>query len=215
LRHDKIFGAFGIHPHDSGDFTSETESEIRNIISNEKKIVAWGEIGLDYFKNHAPKQIQQKAFARQLECAVALKLPIVIHTRDAEADTFQILSEVVKDRGHRIHVHCFTSSLEFSQKLLGNYDNLFLGITGIVTFSNHLKEIVRKVNFMEISNDLQGSLIQTFAGNRWPIFGTTSLSVNFVEYSLNFQWEYLSLRDDSKNCRNDFQHQNGSTVTSI
>lgn len=130
----EVFGAFGIHPHDAKAYDDALENRLR-AASGHAKAVAWGEIGLDYHYDFSPREAQRDAFARQIRQGVGLGKPLIIHTREAEADTLEILErEAPKD--WRIHVHCFTSSPAMAERLLSHFPNLCLGFTGIVTFKN-------------------------------------------------------------------------------
>jgi TatD DNase family protein len=138
-----VYGAFGIHPHDAKAYSPGLEEILRKAMDN-PKTVAWGEIGLDYHYNMSPPELQREVFVRQIRMGVECGKPLIIHTREAEADTLEILrSEAPRD--WRIHVHCFTSSLDLAGKLLDAFPNLRLGFTGIVTFKNalDLQEVVK------------------------------------------------------------------------
>ena len=132
----------GIHPHEAELFTPEVDAFIRaNAVRPE--VVAIGEIGLDYYRNDAPVDVQKAAFRAQLQIAQDLGLPAEIHTRDAEADTAEILREFAG--GRRGILHCFTSSWTLAEVGLAcGYD---ISISGVVTFKNadDLRETVRKV----------------------------------------------------------------------
>jgi TatD DNase family protein len=106
LENDKVYGTFGIHPHDSKYYTDEVEKKLIDCFSN-KKAVAWGECGLDYFYNNSEKEVQKKIFARQLQVATKLEKPVVIHSRDAMEDTLNIMKDNLS-QDHFIHLHCFT-----------------------------------------------------------------------------------------------------------
>eukprot|EP01089_Gocevia_fonbrunei_P020449 TRINITY_DN7633_c0_g1_i2.p1 TRINITY_DN7633_c0_g1~~TRINITY_DN7633_c0_g1_i2.p1 ORF type:complete len:194 (+),score=29.73 TRINITY_DN7633_c0_g1_i2:41-583(+) len=97
------------------------------------KVVAWGEIGLDYHYDLSDRETQKKVFSQQISKAIELKKPLVIHTREAEEDTYTIMKELVP-KDWNIHIHCFTSSKPFAEKLLSEWDNLFIGFTGVITF---------------------------------------------------------------------------------
>ncbi|KAG6845025.1 hypothetical protein H0H87_001546 [Tephrocybe sp. NHM501043] len=100
------------------------------------RCVGWGEMGLDYHYDNSPRDIQREVFTRQLRQAVRLGKPLTIHTREADADTERILkAEVPVD--HKIHIHCFTDSPEFAQRLLDHFPNLCIGITGVITYSSN------------------------------------------------------------------------------
>lgn len=140
--HPQIFYTQGIHPHDSKLMTDEVFEKIRSRV-DEPKMVAVGEIGLDYHYNNSPPEAQRAAFERQLQLAVDSDLPVVIHTRDAEEDTIAILknfSRILKRKGV---VHSFTSSLELAKFVLS--EDFYIGINGIVTFkkAENVQEVAR------------------------------------------------------------------------
>lgn len=136
----EVYFTQGIHPHDSKD---ATETEFRKIEerSSHPKMVAVGEIGLDYHYNNSPHDIQMKHFERQLEIAVQKDLPVVIHTRDADEDTRAILKNFAPHLKRKGVVHSFTSSLELAEFVLS--EGFYLGFNGIITFKN--AENVQKV----------------------------------------------------------------------
>ena len=130
----EVYGAFGIHPHDAKAYDDGLESRLRAALAH-PKTVAWGEIGLDYHYDFSPRETQREAFIRQIRQGVSLGKPLIIHTREAEADTLEIMEREIP-RDWRIHVHCFTSSPGMAERLLAHFPNLCLGLTGIVTFKN-------------------------------------------------------------------------------
>jgi len=132
--HDKIWAAFGIHPHHATQYTTEIEESIIKAMSH-PRTVAWGEMGLDYCYFRSPRDVQKDVFTRQIKCALTANKPLVIHTRDAEDDTFKIMNGLIPPKWP-IHVHCFTSSKEFAEKLLKNWTKLYIGFTGVITFSS-------------------------------------------------------------------------------
>ncbi|KAJ6498572.1 hydrolase [Mycena vitilis] len=126
----------GVHPHEAKLYTDAVEADIIEAMAH-PRCVGWGEMGLDYHYDNSPRPVQQEVFARQLRCAVRLKKPLTIHTREANEDTERILKqEVPKD--HKIHIHCFTDAPEFAQRLLDWFPNLYIGITGVITYSTNL-----------------------------------------------------------------------------
>ncbi len=138
-----VYGAFGIHPHDAKHYQGPLEEKLKQCVSH-PKAVAWGEIGLDYHYTFSEPEVQKEVFIRQLKVAQKLSLPLVVHTREAEDDTLEILkSEVSAD--WKIHVHCFTDSPDFAGNLLDSFSNLYLGFTGVITFKNadRVQEVVR------------------------------------------------------------------------
>jgi TatD DNase family protein len=137
----EVYGSVGMHPHDASDFNQSSEKRIRKLAQTQDKLIAIGETGLDYHYMNSSFEEQQHAFRSQLQIAVDLNLPVVLHSREAETDTVRILQEIpVPSLGV---AHSFTSSLKMARSLvdLGWY----LGINGIVTFKNaeNLREVVR------------------------------------------------------------------------
>jgi TatD DNase family protein len=113
--HDWIYTTVGIHPHEAKEVTP-AHLETLASLAKHPKVIAWGEIGLDYFYDHSPKDIQEKVFRQQMELAHAAKLPIIIHCRDAWPDTLRILEQSWKPTGLGGILHCFTSTLEDAQR---------------------------------------------------------------------------------------------------
>src|SRR6266550_2525893 len=92
-KHDAIYAAVGVHPHDAKLFDEPAAELLLNLIRKSKRVIAWGEIGLDYHYDHSPREVQREVFRRQLRLARAASLPVVIHSREADDDTITILSE--------------------------------------------------------------------------------------------------------------------------
>ena len=146
--HDFIYGALGIHPENANEMKEGTLEEIKAYIENNNKIVAIGEIGLDYYwDENPPKDVQKEVFRKQLNLARELKFPVVIHDRDAHKDTLEIMKEFPDVTGV---VHCFSGSVEFAKECikLGYY----IGFTGVVTFKNAKKlvEVAREIPLEKI-----------------------------------------------------------------
>ena len=127
-----IYGTVGIHPHES-DTNTITKNEIVKSLKENPKIIGIGETGLDYYYNNSDKEKQITSFKTHIEAAIECDVPIIIHSRDAEVDTFDILSEY-KRHNLRILMHCFTGSKKFSEKLLKL--NSYFSASGIITFKN-------------------------------------------------------------------------------
>jgi TatD DNase family protein len=113
-QHDWIYASIGTHPHEAKDFTPNHLDQLSKLATH-PKVLAWGEIGLDYFYDHSPREAQAKVFRDQLARAYQAKLPIIIHCRDAWPDTLAILDEVWRPTGLGGILHCFTSTLEDAQ----------------------------------------------------------------------------------------------------
>ena len=127
-----IYGTYGIHPHEASSNIVSKEEIIKNVNSN-NKIIAIGESGLDFYYNHSSKEKQISSFRLHIEAAIELKIPIIVHSRNAEKETFDILNEYKKSKP-KILMHCFTGSTEFANKLL-TLDSYF-SASGIITFKN-------------------------------------------------------------------------------
>lgn len=138
-----VYGAVGVHPDDADKMTQETLDEIRRL-SHLDKMVAIGEIGLDYYwhKEKEEHEIQQKMFRAQLDIAREEKMPFMIHSRDAARDTLELVKECMKEGMHGGIIHCFSYGKEMAREYLNM--GLYLGIGGVVTFKNakKLKEVV-------------------------------------------------------------------------
>jgi TatD DNase family protein len=106
-----IYTTVGIHPHEAKEVTQAHLDELARLAKH-PKVIAWGEIGLDYFYDHSPRDVQERAFRAQMELAAAAKLPIIIHCRDAWADCLRLIEEVWRPTGLGGILHCFTSTLE-------------------------------------------------------------------------------------------------------
>lgn len=130
-RYERVFACIGTHPHEASGYTSEWEARMRSL-ANEKKVVAIGEIGLDYHYDFSPRATQRDVFERQLALAKELDLPVVIHSREACEDTLAIL----KNFGSSIHalMHSFNEDPKIWQEL-ANF-GYFLSLGGMVTFKN-------------------------------------------------------------------------------
>jgi TatD DNase family protein len=129
-----IFGTFGIHPHESEKDIASKEIIIKNVKNNEK-IIGVGETGLDFFYNHSDQKKQVSSFTNHIEAAISLNLPIIIHSRNAEKETFDILNDY-KKYNPKLLMHCFTGSITFAKKLLSL--NAFFSASGIITFKNSI-----------------------------------------------------------------------------
>ncbi|MFA6026949.1 MAG: TatD family hydrolase, partial [Ignavibacteriaceae bacterium] len=129
-KYEMLYGSVGIHPHDTKDWNDDCLLQLKELASH-KKVVAIGEIGLDYFYDFSPKEKQIKAFWKQLELAITLDLPVIIHNREADEDVLSIVSEFSK-QGLRGQFHCFSGSLKDALKIIEM--NFYLSFTGNITF---------------------------------------------------------------------------------
>ena len=133
IRHDPIiFGTFGIHPHETKNNKVNAEIIIKEI-EKEKKIIGVGETGLDFYYNNSDKKSQIESFEQHIESSLKLDVPVIIHSRNAENETFNILNKY-SNKNLKILMHCFTGSLNFAKKLLDL--DAYFSASGIITFKN-------------------------------------------------------------------------------
>ncbi len=139
---DWVYGTQGVHPHDAESYSDEAEAEIRAHVGSEK-MVAVGEIGLDYFYDNADHSVQQEVFRRQLQIACDTDRPVVIHSREADDDTIGILQEFESTLKNRGVIHSFTSGPGLARYALDQ--GWCLGFNGISTFNKaeNVRDIIR------------------------------------------------------------------------
>lgn len=139
-----VYAAVGVHPHDASTYDEEVEKRLCEL-ADDPKVVAWGEIGLDYHYDHSPRDIQQKVFKRQLQLAIDRSLPVIIHTRDAEEDTISILESFRGEPRLRGVMHCFGGSLSGAKAYLDL--GFLISFAGNVTFkkAEALREVAKAV----------------------------------------------------------------------
>ncbi|CAE6450757.1 unnamed protein product [Rhizoctonia solani] len=125
----------GVHPHEAKNYTDEVEAQLLEAMKHERN-VGWGEIGLDYHYDNSPREIQRDVLIKQLKHAIGLGKPLTIHTREADEDIWDILSTHVP-KEWKIHIHCFTDSVDLAKKLLDHFPNLYIGITGVITYATN------------------------------------------------------------------------------
>jgi TatD DNase family protein len=141
--YDFIYAAIGLHPHEASLFDADLEAVLLRA-ARRPKVIGWGEIGLDYHYDHSPRDIQRKVFQRQLELARGCRLPVIIHTREAEDDTIAILQASWSDAEARQIggvFHCFSGSTRLAEAALNL--GFYLSFSGVVTFrtAGELREI--------------------------------------------------------------------------
>jgi len=131
-QHDGIFTAIGTHPHDARLHDDDADNRIQDLIKLNPKVIAWGEIGLDFHYDNSPRDVQQSVFRRQLRGARELDLPVIIHTREAEDETIQILTEEWSGSRRPGIMHCFSGSLDLARRAIEL--GFLISFSGIVTF---------------------------------------------------------------------------------
>ena len=141
-KYPAVYGAIGIHPN-STTGNLEKLNEILSLKKKNKKIIAFGETGLDYFYKRSEKNDQILAFEKHIEFAIAENVPVIIHTRDADDDTISMIKKYYKKT--KFLIHCFTGKLDFAKNLLNL--NCLISFSGIITFkkSNDLRDVVKYV----------------------------------------------------------------------
>ncbi|MGL4876241.1 MAG: TatD family hydrolase [Clostridium sp.] len=155
-----IYGALGIHPENADELTSERLEEIKELIKKNDRVLAVGEIGLDYYwEENPPREVQKNAFREQMALAKELGLPVIIHDRDAHKDTLDIMKEFPEVIGT---VHCFSGSVEFARECISL--GYYIGFTGVITFKNAKK-------LAEVAKDipLERILVETDAPFMAPV----------------------------------------------
>lgn len=138
-----IYGAIGVHPSETKELTQKDMDWVREA-SKSSKIVAIGEIGLDYYWGEPEKEVQKKWFREQIKIAKEEKLPVIIHSRDAAKDTLEIMKEECTEEVGGV-IHCFSYSAEMAKEYIQM--GFYIGIGGVVTFKNakKLKEVVEQI----------------------------------------------------------------------
>jgi len=133
-KYKNIYGTFGIHPHESKKYTNIDSKFIFELKNKYKKIIGIGETGLDFYYNHSDKKIQKKSFVEHISAASQLNIPVIVHSRSAEIDTYEILKSEKKNSNLKVLIHSFTGSKDFAKKLIDL--NCYISVSGIITFKN-------------------------------------------------------------------------------
>ena len=143
---DIIYGTFGIHPHETETNVVDKSTIVKNIKQN-PKLIGVGETGLDFYYNHSKKYNQIKSFKEHIEAAIDINLPLIVHSRNAEKETFEILNDY-KNQNPKILMHCFGGSYAFFKNM--EKLNSYFSASGIITFKNSLE---LQDTFTKIPND--------------------------------------------------------------
>jgi len=145
---ENVYGTYGIHPHETKNFKSLVEKEIIKKINLSDKIIGIGETGLDFYYEHSDSTIQKKIFLEHIKAAQKLHLPLIVHTRSAEKETYDIIKSEKKNSDFKVLIHCFTGSKVFAHKLVDL--NCYISASGIVTFKKS-KDLAE--TFLSLPND--------------------------------------------------------------
>jgi TatD DNase family protein len=144
-QYDQVYAAIGVHPHDAKLFDETAEERLISLVRQSKKVIAWGEIGLDYHYDHSPREVQRSVFRRQLEIARELKLPVVIHSREANEDTISIIRDELAGYDRAGVLHCFGGDMPMAQAAIDL--GFYISFAGNLTFkkAGDLREIARQL----------------------------------------------------------------------
>ena len=146
---EMIYGTIGIHPHETTNDKMNLDYIVNNLDKN-PKIIGIGETGLDFFYNNSDKNNQINSFKEHIEASIKSNMPLIIHSREAEKETFEILNQY-KDKNLKILMHCFTGSKSFAEKLLTL--NAYFSASGIITFKNS-QELQETFKFLPLDKVL-------------------------------------------------------------
>lgn len=165
--HSDVFAAVGIHPHDAPTATPEALEELKSLIRSRSKIVAVGEIGLDFYRNRAPQDVQRDAFRRQIRLAREVGLPVIVHDRDAHEETLEILKEEKAAEVGGV-LHCFSGDLEMAKACIAL--GFYISFPGTITYprNDEARTVVRgvPVDRMLVETDCPYLSPQSFRGKR-------------------------------------------------
>jgi TatD DNase family protein len=131
-KYDNVYASVGVHPHDAKLYDDDAEEHLLDLINSSSKVIAWGEIGLDFYYDHSPRDVQIAVFRRQIRKARELNLPIIIHSRDADDETVEILKEACGGDFRGGIMHCFGGTPGMAKKLIDN--GFLISFAGNVTF---------------------------------------------------------------------------------
>lgn len=142
--YENVFAAIGVHPHDAKLYDDAAEAHLVGLAAS-PKVVAWGEIGLDYYYEHSPRDVQRDVFRRQIRKAAELRLPIIIHSREADDETVEILKDECSYDGFRGVMHCFGGTAAMAKALMEI--GFYISFAGNVTFkkAENLRDSARVV----------------------------------------------------------------------
>src|SRR5437870_2233684 len=144
-KHENIYAAIGVHPHDAKLFDDAAETRLTDLVKQSSEVIAWGEIGLDYHYDYSPREVQREVFRRQLRIARALDLPVVIHSREADDDTINILCDELSGSRRAGVLHCFGGSLQMARDAIDL--GFYISFAGNLTFkkAEDLRLIARQL----------------------------------------------------------------------
>ena len=144
-KYDNVYASVGVHPHDAKLYDDQAENHLVELVQSSKKVIAWGEIGLDFYYDHSPRDLQIEVFRRQVRKARELGLPIIIHSRDADEETIELLKAECSGDFHGGIMHCFGGTPEMAKQLMDI--GFLISFAGNVTFkkAENLRESAKVV----------------------------------------------------------------------
>ncbi len=189
-RYDNVYCSVGVHPHDAKLYDDKAEEHLIEMVKSSKKVIAWGEIGLDYYYDHSPRDVQRDGFRRQIRTAKELDLPVIIHSRDADDETVEILREEFgpPEGGTQNGImHCFGGTAAMAEALMPL--GFLISFAGNVTFkkADNLREAARVV-------PLDKLLIETDCPFLTPVpFRGTRNEPSFVVHTAKFLADFYGV----------------------
>jgi len=150
-KYENVYGTFGIHPHETNKHLEINAEYIIKIKKKNKKVIGIGETGLDFYYKHSEKETQKKSFIKHIAAAAELNIPVIVHSRNAEETTYDIIRSEVKNSNVKFLIHCFTGTNSFAKKLIDL--NCYISISGIITFKKSI-DLVKTVKNIPIENML-------------------------------------------------------------
>ena len=144
-KYQNVYGTYGIHPHEAKLYKNLTIEKIKENLSRNKKIIGIGETGLDFYYNHSDEESQKDSFLKHIRATQESSSTLIVHSRAAEEETFDILQNEIKNKSFKVLMHCFTGSKEFAHKLLDI--GCYFSASGIITFkkSQELNEVFKSI----------------------------------------------------------------------
>ncbi len=187
-RYEKVYASVGVHPHDAKLYDDAAENHLIGLVKSSNKVIAWGEIGLDFYYDHSPRDVQREVLRRQIRTARELDLPIIIHSRDADDETVEILSDECSHESFRGGImHCFGGTPKMAEALMSL--GFLISFAGNVTFkkAENLRDSARVV-------PLDKLLVETDCPFLTPIpFRGKRNEPAYVEHTARFLADFLGV----------------------
>ena len=187
-KYDGVYASVGVHPHDAKLYDDKAEQHLSDLVKSSEKVIAWGEIGLDFYYEHSPRDVQQQVFRRQIRKARELDLPIIVHSRDADDETVEILKQECSGEAFRGGImHCFGGTPSMAEDLMKI--GFLISFAGNVTFkkADQLRDAARVV-------PLDRLLVETDCPFLTPVpFRGKRNEPAYVEHTARFLAEFYAV----------------------